>query len=84
MTYARNTPGYVMTQATESVPVAIPIQPAGGVVPGQASYMYAQGGQATSVQVPIGAVSGQPQFVVAASPAGGNWPQATEMKSSID
>ena len=43
--YVGNTPGYVMTQSTAGMPVSIPVQAAGGVVPGQASYMYAQGRQ---------------------------------------
>ena len=61
--YFGNTPGYVMAQSTASVPVANPVPAAGGVVPGQASYMYA-----TSVAVPTGAVGGHTELVVSASP----------------
>ncbi|XP_068706817.1 uncharacterized protein [Montipora foliosa] len=63
---------------TGGVQVSFPVHPDGGVLPVQASYMYAQGMQATSAQRPIGALGGPPpQFVVAAAPVGAGLPQET-------
>ena len=74
-------PGQTMALRTDGVQVAFPVQPAGGVLPVQASYMYAQGMQATSAPMPIRAVGGPPpQLVVAASPVGAGSPQETEME----
>ena len=71
-----------MTQGTDGVPVAIPVQTAGGIVPVHASCVYAQDGQVTSGLVPVEAVSCQPQIVVADSPVGTTYsPQETEMGS---
>ncbi|XP_068734978.1 uncharacterized protein [Montipora capricornis] len=61
-------PGQRMALRTDGVQVAFPVQPAGGALPVQASYMYAQGMQATSAPMPIGASGGPtpPQLVVGA------------------
>ncbi|XP_068737649.1 uncharacterized protein [Montipora capricornis] len=75
-------PGQTMALRTDGVQVAFPVQPAGGVLPVQASYMYAQGMQATSAPMPIGAAGGPtpPQLVVAASPVGAGSPQEMGME----
>ena len=75
-------PGQTMALRTDGVQVAFPVQPAGGVLPVQASYMYAQGMQATSAPMPIGASGGPtpPQLVVAPSPVGAGSPQEMGME----
>ena len=69
-------PGQTMAVSADGVQVAFPAQAAGGVIPVQSSYMYAQG-------MPVGAVGGPPppQLVVAASPDGANSPRETEMEA---
>ncbi|XP_068706835.1 uncharacterized protein [Montipora foliosa] len=69
-------PGQTMAVSADGVQIAFPAQTAGGVIPAQASYMYAQG-------MPVGAVGGPPppQLVVAASPDGADSPQETEMEA---
>ena len=77
MAFSGNTTGQTMALPAGGVQVAIPVQPAGGVLPVQASYMYA------SAPMPIGAVGGPtpPQLVVAASPVGAGSPQETGMEA---
>ncbi|XP_068706812.1 uncharacterized protein [Montipora foliosa] len=74
--FSGNTTGQTMALPAGGVQVAFPIQPAGRVLPVQASYMY------PSAPMPIGAVGGPtpPQLVVAASPVGAGSPQETGME----
>ena len=80
--FSGNTTGQTMAVPAGGVEVAFPVQPAGGILPVQASYMYAQGMQAASAPMPIGAFGGPPpQLVVAASPVGAGSPQETGMEA---
>jgi len=65
--------GYAMTQYPGSVPVGVPMQAGGGMVPIQTVTPGPQGGQPQMVMVPVsGMVGNQPQFAqVAASGAMG-------------
>ena len=77
MAFSGNTTGQTMALPAGGVQVAFPVQPAGGVLPAQASYMY------VSAPMPIGAVGGPtpPQLVVSASPVGAGSPQETGMEA---
>ena len=83
MVFAGNATGQTVALGTGGSQVAFPAQTAGGVLPVQASYMYAQGMQATSVPMPVGAMGGPPppQLVVAAAPVGADSPRETEMEA---
>ncbi|XP_068737647.1 uncharacterized protein [Montipora capricornis] len=81
--FAGNTTGQTVALGIGGGQVAFPAQTAGGVLPGQASYMYAQGMQATSAPMPLGALGGPPppQLVVASAPVGADSPRETEMEA---
>ena len=60
--YAPNS-GYAMSQYPGGVPVTIPMQAGGGMVPGQTVTPGSQGGQPQVVVVPVcGMMGNQPQF----------------------
>lgn len=65
--YTANSAGYVVTQGPDGVPVAVAMQPAGGMFAVQAPGV--QEGQIPMVMVPVpGAAGGHPMIVQAASP----------------
>ena len=60
--------GYTMTQYPGGVPVAVPMQAGGGMVPIQTVTPGTQGGQPQMVVVPVsGMVGNQPQFAQTAT-----------------
>ena len=79
--YTANT-GYVMTQGPGGVPMAMPLQAAGGMIAVQATTTGTQGGQAQMVPVPVsGAMGNLHLYAPQAAPHGATCyqPQQVQM-----
>ena len=78
--------GYAMTQYPGGVPVGVPMQAGGGMVPIQTVTPGPQGGQPQMVVVPVsGMVGNQPQFAQIATSGGmttGYQPQFAQVAAS--